>query len=219
MFKKNKFILIIILLLSIGFCLAVYVRSTIYKFTYDTLKELSLTLSYHPYEDVIYSNGSFLDMTDSKDVIDKSQYIIIGKITTEREILSGAIKTKVDVLKTLKGNLNISQINIYEPLDISLINNCIFTYDGYNLLQSGKEYILCLNDSIKDVFMFTTPLLAKFPLDYNPEDFFIISQDRIEENSKYTNYENYEQLFSSEDSFNLYLITYNKLLKLSNSFH
>ncbi|WP_455716350.1 hypothetical protein [Anaerosporobacter sp.] len=219
MSQKNRFILIVISLLSIGICVALYVRNSIYPFTYDTLKELSPTLSYHPYEDVMYSNGSFLEMSDSLDIIDKSKYIVIGKVPTEREILSGAIKTKIEIIKTLKGNLNTNEIYIYEPFDISLTNNCIFTYEGYNILQSDKEYILCLSDTIKGVFMFTTPSLAKFPLDYDSDDFLIVTQNELDEDSIYKNYENYEQLFSTEESYQSYLKTYNKLLKLIDDVH
>ena len=217
MSQKNKFILIIILLLSIGIVSAVYVRNSIYQFTLDTFKDLTPTMTYRPYEDIKYSNGSFLEVNDSLDIIDKCQYIIVGKITSEREVLSGAIKTKVEVLKTLKGDVNANQIYIYEPIDISLTINHVFTYEGYNLLQSDKEYILCLSNTIEGVYMFTTPLLAKFPLNHNSEDFLIISEKELEEKSEYINYENYEQLFPTKERYNLYLSTYNKLHKLLDS--
>ena len=216
MIKKKFYVLLISLSMLLCVIVAFFVRKSIYIYTFDQIVKDASKLSFVPYEDVLFSNGTFDEVTDTYNVIQASVLIIEGKVTNNRQVLKGAIKTEIEIMKVMKGQINQSTLQVYEPINISMRASYISTYDGYNMLKEGKSYYLCLSNVVDGVYMFTTPMLAKFPVTYEEADFQIISSDVFTQQKTYYNkYMDYEQLFSSEVTYKKYNETYEELVELS----
>ncbi|MCY6959657.1 hypothetical protein [Clostridium brassicae] len=228
--KKNLFVIIVTFSLSICLIISIGVRLSISKFEYNDIFNLSNTMTYYPYTEIEYSSGSFKDVSSVKDTNSLYKFIVKGKTTSHREVLSGAVLTEITVLDVLKGNIDSKNIYIYEPIAIHNNNNVamLSTFEGYNFIKDDKTYIFCLNElekkyyniytkGKKNIFMYSTPFYGKFPLKYNSNDFAIIDEKEFttEPFKIYKNFINYEQIFSSPRAKNKYFEEYNRLIKLA----
>lgn len=227
---KNKlFFSIIAISISISLIVAIIVRLSISKFEYEDIFKSADKMSYYPYTKIEYS-GVFKDVSEKEDTSRLYKYIVKGKATGHREVLEGAILTEIEVTDVLKGDIDKKSIYIYEPISIdsSADITMLTTFAGYNFIKDNKEYIFCLCNLDKDyyniytkgkknIFMYTTPFLGKFPLKYKAEDFAVISENDFlnETSKKYKEFINYEQIFSSEETKNKYFEEYNKMLKIT----
>ena len=208
----------ILFVLCIELFIALIVRSSIHSFEYEDINKMEVVY-YYPFEDLIYSNGSFKEINDNFNIIDECNYILSGRVTGKREVLQGAIKTQIEILDQLKGTIEEKYIEIYEPISISNhAFNALFSFDGYSFLQEDKEYLFCLQDDIEGIYMYTTPMLSKFPIVYNASDYLVVTHDEFFNTEQYYNdYTGYEQLFISNDNFIMYQTVYKELMHLYNT--
>lgn len=210
------FISIIIAGISIGLVSAIIVRKSITKFEFENTFEISDSLLYDPFNNVDYSNGTFLDVSTIEGSNSIYEYIIKGKSTGKRKVLYGATLTEVEVLDVIQGNIISNTIFIYEP--ISTQDEIIWTFDGYNFIKGNKEYIFCLsnlkNKKEKDTYIYTTPFWGKFPLGYEDSEFKVLSADEINDKSAmtYSNMMNYEQVFDSVERMQKYFDEYSRIM-------
>lgn len=214
---KLLFILIL-LVLCIELFIALIVRNSINIFKFKDIGKME-EVYYYPFEDLIYSNGSYKEVSANFNIVEECNYILKGKSTGVREVLQGAIKTEIEILDQFKGTIEKKYIEIYEPISISNhAFNAIFSFDGYSFLQEDKEYLFCLQGDIEGIYMYTTPMLSKFPVIYNTSDFLVINHDEFFSNEQYYNdYTGYEQLFISNDDFIIYQNVYKELMHLYNA--
>lgn len=199
----------------VSIVIALIVRTTIKEFTFEDIATEEYL--YDPYIDVEYSNGAFQEVTPDFNVVDESEYILKVQVTGSRELLEGTVKTQIEILDVMKGTLAEKAGDLYEPIDISMMgyHNSISSFGGYNLLKEGKEYIICVTYSPKlQAFMYVTPMLGKFPKSYDENDYLVIQKtDDKESQLKYQDYNEYEQLFETQEMKELYFKTYESLWK------
>lgn len=206
-------LLVIFSLLRTSIVTAFIVNNSIYEFKVENLNDMN-NLYYYPFQDVMYSNGTFTEITDTLDIISQSSNIIVGKATGKSEVLQGAINTEIQILSQKKGNIKEDFIQIYEPLNIYCrkdMNGVIITYGGYTKIQEGREYIFCLQEGEDGVYMFLTPMLAKFPVQFNENNFYIDKEKQFDKNQDYRSYEHYDQLFETEQQWEYYQKIYEKI--------
>lgn len=219
--EKKLFIImfsaIIGIILVISLCIALSVRKSVYVFKYENIKQISEEAYYYPFQDLALTNGYYEEVSNDFHPIEKSNHILIGKATGNRNVLEGTIVTEIEVISNLKGQIDSGYIFIYEPIEIVDGEiKTISSYDGYNLIHNDKEYIFCLSDSIKGAYMYTTPKYAKFPYKHSEADFKVVNVSTFsEEETFYDSYMGYEQLFESKADFDKYLNIYEQLLQLS----
>lgn len=209
---KKIFSVVTISAIVISLIGAVVVRNSVWKFEYSDVLERASQMLYYPYPQEDTSNANFIEVSSSTNLEDESQYIIKGKATGKREVLTETVLTEIEVIEVIKGNIQEKIISIYEPIGISY--NTLSSNNGYNFIKSDKEYILCFKDSkYTDNYLYVSSFCAKFPLEYKEEEFAIINEDIFAEpNIFYENYKNYEQIFKSEEKKNIYFEQYNKLI-------
>jgi len=206
---NRMFILIIAITIIICILLGVISRASISIYQFEDLTKNASSYRYYLYEDPEYANVFLYDYDlRSINMLEESDYIIRGKITGEREVLQGTLKTEIEVIEEIKGTYRDSIIYVYEPIDIG--SNMIITYDGYNFLKEDREYILCLSNlSEESAFLYVTPMLAKFPLNYSEDEFPILSLYEYEEREVYYNeFINAEQVFKTKEEKILYFEHY-----------
>ncbi len=202
--------------------LGLVIRRSITEFKFENISTTYISSQYYPYNSVEYSNGTYIDIDEIKDIDSLYKVIVKGKCVGDRKVLEGAVLTEVQVDKVLKGDIIGDKINIYEP--IGLQGNIVTTFEGYNFLKENKEYIFCLTDlkegmknydenNIK-IYNYVTPFYGKFPIEYKESDFKVYVKNEDEKAKEYNEFQSLEQVFSSEDRKKLYLQEYNRLMKL-----
>jgi hypothetical protein len=204
---------------AIAICIivALGVRVSIKEFKFEQIVQDDY--NYYPYNDIEYSNGVFLKVTNSIDIADESEFILKAKITGNREVFYGAVKTQLEILDSIKGDFKEKNAYIYEPVFIVDYpeNKAISTFDGYNFLKEGREYILCVKyASDLNTLMYTTPMLGKFPERYDSRDYLVLENMEEKEGLlKYKEYSSCEQLFQNESLKELYFKTLHSLWDLN----
>lgn len=205
-------------IMIIAVILSMFVRRSITVYEFSDIIKNSHELEYTPFLDPLYSNGSFVDNTDNFKIIEDSDYIVIGSAADNREVLEDAVKTRIIIKSVLKGEINEKILDIYEP--VAIRNNfyklCL-TYNGYNFIQDGRNYIFCLKKLENNVYMYVTPLYGKFPLNYDEKDFLVVDNRMFDfQEIFYDELMQYEQLFASEDSYLDYVNKYKELMEFMN---
>lgn len=217
-FDKLFIFLYIMGIMIIAVILSMFVRRSITVYEFTNIIKNSHELEYTPFLDTLYSNGSFVDNADNFKIIEDSDYIVIGSATDNREVLEDAVKTRIIVKSVVKGEINEKMLDIYEPVAIRNNYYQLFTtYDGYNLIQDGRNYIFCLKKLENNVYMYITPLYGKFLLDYEEKDFLIVDKRMFDlQEIYYDEFMQYEQLFASDDSYLSYVSKYKELMEFLN---
>lgn len=211
--QYNKFIIFIILSIILSLLLAIATRLSIKKITYADIKEINNKFQYQPYEDLLQTNDSFVELSleNNIDVFEISNYIIKGIASGERELLDGVILVEIKVLQSFKGDIKENTIYIYEPVNINYRRNkYIGTFEGYNLIKDGKEYIFCLNDlkenpnhnysqTEENRYIYTNPSIGKFEMNFNADSYPIYENQNAykQPQSMYRDYINSEQVFKN----------------------
>lgn len=230
--KRNLFYITIFLIVFICIISSLILRSSIVEYNYNRFSSEKNQYLYYPYKDLKSSGGVFTDISNENniDMNNFSDYIVKGIATGKHEILEGAVLTQIKITKTIKGNIDNDNIYIYEPISIEMMKNStesLSSFLGYNFIKDNQEYIFCINnfstikehvytDKEKNSYVYKTPFLAKFPIKYNNSDFKISDENEFNKNKLYSEYSNYEQIFSSEKNKELYLKCREQLMKIIN---
>lgn len=203
--SKHMFFKILSAILLITIIIGIFTRLSIHKYEFHNIYEDADQYSYFPYNDLEYANGYYNEINSFEELEQQSDYIIKGTVSSEHEILEGCIKTMVNCVTVVKGELSSEDIYIYEPISLNTSGTYLFiTFSGYNCLKEGNEYLFFLKKTAaSNEFMYVTPGYGKFPLDYSMQSFAIIPSD--EKNIIYSDFKNYEQVFSDQKSLDTYL--------------
>ena len=101
---------------------------------------------------------------------EKSDAILkVKPIPNSEKIVLGQTLTKCKVLDVAKGNSNLNEIYVYEDMYIHTswngypnppqkISYSVVSYDGYNLMDPNKEYILFLTETENPIIKDNTPM-------------------------------------------------------------
>ena len=220
--KNRTFYLIIGIGTLICIIIGIIVRFSITEFKFDSINNKCNSFAYSPYDDIEYSNGTYISVDEVKNTDSIYKYIVKGRCVGNRRVLEDAVLTEVQVDKVLKGDISGGRIKIYEP--VGLQGNTVSTFEGYNFIKDNKDYIFCLTDlkeGVKNydennikIYNYSTPFYGKFPIEYKDNDFIVYIKGDREKPKEYNEFQNSEQVFSSNDKRNLYFDEYNRLMKL-----
>ncbi|MBU5591639.1 hypothetical protein KQI89_07660 [Clostridium sp. MSJ-4] len=220
--KNRTFYLIIGIGTLICIIIGIIVRFSITEFKFDSINNKCNSFAYCPYDDIEYSNGTYINVDEAKNTDSIYKYIVKGRCVGNRKVLEDAVLTEVQVDKVLKGDISGGRIKIYEP--VGLQGNTVSTFEGYNFIKDNKDYIFCLTDlkeGVKNydennikIYNYSTPFYGKFPIEYKDSDFIVYIKGDREKPKEYNEFQNSEQVFSSNDKRNLYFDEYNRLMNL-----
>jgi hypothetical protein len=145
--SNKMFYLLVSGILIVCILLALIVRFTIKEFQFERI--VIDDYIYQPYHNIKYSNGIFMEVADSMNIMDESDYILKVRITGVRDVLQGAVRTEIEILDSLKGDFEKGIAYVYEPMAIDNygVNKMVSTFGGYNFLKEKKDYILCVRYS------------------------------------------------------------------------
>ena len=169
-----------------------------------------------------------LSLENIKDELEnKSDAIVTGNFTGKRKIISGCILSEVSILNTYKGDIKLKNIYIYEPVFSYLFTEgsfkgSVISDGGYGLMNEGKEYILFLKEESSSPefgylkksdksFTYINNEFGKINIEYNKSDYKVLEEYKPGE-SRYNEFEGYEQVFSNEEVFEFYNQLREKLL-------
>ena len=149
--KSNKFFLsgLIIVLVSsviVGIMTRLSIEDNSYLGKYISFSEgtnYKLSLQEDDNFTRIYFDNN---ISNIKELEDKSDVVIKVKVTPKREVFSQAVRTKVEVLDVYKSDTikEHSEIYIYEPS--YFISNQYISMGGYNIMEEDKEYVFFLKN-------------------------------------------------------------------------
>lgn len=181
--KFKNILLVIIFILFLSVYMAVKTKLS-YINDVDINKcinEINTKLYISSYEEditeVFTLNESVIEVSDLENI---SPIIVKVKVNPikERRRFYLCTLTNVEVIEVYNGEVDENNIDIFEPIDISINKEngeiIVDSLDGYNWMKESKEYILFLRP-LKDsnysnnesVYLPTTTLLSKYEISNN----------------------------------------------------
>ena len=168
------------------------------------------------YDDKYYSAYFFDNMIkDYRNLYDKSNLVAVIKIDGDRVNKSQTLVSDVKVLKVIKKpNFKIgNHIKVYEPSSF-LYNDTYEAFDGYNIMEPEKEYIMFLETLLKDKdykgekhkcgFKPVSTLYSKYSIE-NDEKFEIVSSEKVENQQlSYDDIKNFAIITKSNEEIQKY---------------
>lgn len=217
--KSSKIFFIgIISICVICLVIGIKVRGSIKDLEYEDVRNEAQEYAY----DIRGNTNDVKDLSleNIKDELEnKSDAIVIGSFTGKRKILKGCVLSEVSILKTSKGDIKLKNIYIYEPIFSYLFTEgpfkgIVMSDGGYGLMNEGKEYILFLKEESSSpefgylkksdkAFTYVNNELGKLSIEYNKNDYKVLEEYKAGE-SRYSEFEGYEQVFSNEEVFGFY---------------
>lgn len=217
--KSTKiFFIFIIGICIICLVIGIKVRASIKDLEYKDVRNEAQEYAYDIRGNTNDVDG--LSLENIKDELEnKSDAIVTGSFTGKRKILKGCVLSEISVLKTHKGDINLENIYIYEPVFSYLFTEgpfkgIVMSEGGYGLMNEGKEYILFLKEESTSpefgylkksdkAFTYTNNEFGKLSIEYNKNDYKILKEYKPGE-SRYNEFEGYEQVISNEEVFGFY---------------
>ncbi|WP_223066068.1 hypothetical protein [Paenibacillus caui] len=148
----------------------------------------------------------------------QSALIVKAKVTEDRKNYSHAVRSGVQVLEVYKGNgsLKGSKIYIFEPSNF--LDTNYFSFGGYQLMQTGKEYILFINPLKKPKhysykndeaisYMPVSSHYGKFPLQEAPGSgkLRVLTQEELDQGVPYSQIKDWDILTMKEGILKTYM--------------
>jgi len=181
MIKSTKILMGILSgILALCFAMGIFVRNsyTGYSTFLQMEKEENLEEYYVQVSDVEEYDVFETSVENYEDLEKVSDLIVKVSATDERKLFPHTTtKTKVMIEEVWKGNVKAGQsIFIYEPAVFSYsVNKCYKSIGGYQLMEKGEEYYLCLrklnasegykmSKKEKNTYLPSTASYSKFPV-------------------------------------------------------
>lgn len=223
----NKIYCIAIMsIISICLFTSYITRSSIIENTYERVEENSERYNYSQF----LTNDFNLDKESVNRINEESDLVIKGEYTGSRKILYSCVVSEVKVEKVLKGDIRAELIYVYEPISFYMYTDrteyegSATSFDGYGLMNEGKEILLLLKENTplksikldyfdnKLVYKLTTNIASKIPI--NDED-NKVSVETLDKSGgdMFNRFIEYEYIFQSEDIYEVYVNIRKELLE------
>lgn len=216
-----------------GICAAVLVCTAVAgvltRFSFQgstTLKQLTDNSNINQYTIQIFQEDGvdnlynmFAKVSNYSELEKSSELIAKVKVTDDRKLYSNTINTKVVLEEIYKSDGNLAKndnIYIYEPADFEEEFEIFDSQNGYQLMESGKEYYVFLNglktaegykksEKEKITFLPSTTKFSVYSTDNKKQK--VLNQEKIdgdEERYKYGEIKNLNILTSSKSELETY---------------
>lgn len=216
-----------------GICAAVLVCTAVAgvltRFSFQgstTLKQLTDNSNINQYTIQIFQEDGvdnlynmFAKVSNYSELEKSSELIAKVKVTDDRKLYSNTINTKVVLEEIYKSDGNLAKndnIYIYEPADFEEEFEIFDSQNGYQLMESGKEYYVFLNglktaqgykksEKEKITFLPSTTKFSVYSTDNKKQK--VLNQEKIdgdEERYNYGEIKNLNILTSSKNELEIY---------------